>query len=209
VAARALEFTILTAARTGDIVGGGRDAKPPMLWAHVDLNARVWVIPSTKTETEHRVPLSNEAVAVLKSMKRQHAKSTIVFPGSKLREPLSNMAMAEAVKRMNEKREARGAALFVDPKQNNSPITVHGFRSTFKDWVSERTNYPNIVSEMALAHKIDDKVEAAYRRGDLFAKRARLMRDWAAFLAKPLAVEGGNVITMSGARAKRRDGTAS
>lgn len=193
VAARALEFTILTAARTGDIVGGGRDEKPPMLWSHVNFDERVWTVPSTKMETEHRVPLSADAVALLKSMEKQHPKGAIVFPGEKPGQPLSNMSMGAAIKRLNKKRAARGAPLFVDPKQDDAPVTVHGFRSTFKDWASERTNYPDIVSEMQLAHAISDKVEAAYRRGPLLTKRANMMKQWAAFLAKPAPTVGATV----------------
>jgi integrase len=146
VAARALEFTILCAVRTGDVVGGERDDKPPMLWPHVDLNTRVWTIPSTKTELEHRVPLSNAAVALLKTIKRERdsgllPKSEIVFPGQKQPKPrkgkprkawsggypLSNMAMLGVIERMNEKRVADGSPLFVDPKQSNAEVTVHGF----------------------------------------------------------------------------------
>jgi integrase len=193
IAARALEYTILTAARTGDIIGGERDAKPPMLWSHVDpLSARVWTIPSTKTDTEHHVPLSSEAITLLTNMRRQHPNGAFVLPGG-AQQPLSNMAMAEVIKRMNEKRAARGLPLFTDPKQNNAPVTVHGFRSTFRDWVGERTNYPGEMAEMALAHKVPDKVEAAYRRGTLLEKRKRLMADWAAYCMSPPVVDDSNV----------------
>lgn len=157
IAARALEFMILTATSTGDIVGGDRAEKPPMLWSHVNLSTRVWTIPSTKTDRELRVPLSNEAVTLLKGVGGKHPKG-IVFHGSRPGQPLSNMAMTEVIKRMNEKRAARGLPLWTDPKQNDAPVVPHGFRSCFKDWVSERTNFPNIVSEMALRHTIDSKV---------------------------------------------------
>jgi integrase len=186
IGARALEFAILTAARTGDIIGGGRDEKPPMLWSHVKLHERIWNIPSTKTDAELRVPLSSEAIALLTNMRKQHPKDTIVFPGEKLHQPLSNMAMAAVIKRMNKKRVARGAPPFVDPKQNDAWITPHSFRSTFRDWAEERaTAFPEFVIETALAHKVGDDVVKAYRRTDVFARRAKLMALWSTFLAKP------------------------
>jgi integrase len=180
VAARALEFVIMCAIRTGDIIGNERDEKPPMKWTHVDLKERVWTIPSTKTDIEHRVPLSHAAVKLLTAMKAL-ARSDIVFPGAKAEQPLSNMAMIKVIRRMNADRTAHGLRRYVDPKQGNRDVTVHGFRSTFRDWAAERTNFPNEVVEMALAHAIDDKVEAAYRRGDLFEKRCWLMQQWATF----------------------------
>jgi len=157
VSAKGLEFLIFTASRTGEVIGA--------IWPEVDLENKIWTIPAArmKTDKEHRVPLSEEVIAILREMKKIKV-SEFIFPGNQPNKPLSNMAFLQLLKRMG-----RG------------DLTVHGFRSTFRDWASERTNYSNEVSEMALAHTVSDKVEAAYRRGDLFEKRRRLMRDWAMF----------------------------
>jgi integrase len=197
-AALALEFTILTAARTGDIIGNDRDDKPPMRRPHVNFKERVWTIPSTKTDTEHRVPLSAAAVAVL-AKRGEGDSDDLMFPGM-AGEALSNMSMAAVIERMNDDRTARGLSRYVDPKQGNRDVTVHGFRSTFRDWAAERTNFPNEVVEMALAHAVGDKVEAAYRRGDLFEKRRRLMAEWATFcnMAGPSA--RGKVVALRSSR---------
>ncbi len=156
--ARALEFVILTAARTGEV----RGAK----WSEIDLAARVWAVPGERMKAgrEHRVPLSEAAIALLKALPRLGG-TDLVFPSSKGSE-LSNMTLTAVLRRME------------------VPVTSHGFRSTFRDWAAERTNYPRDVAEMALAHTISSKVEAAYRRGDLFSKRQRLMEDWAKFCAR-------------------------
>lgn len=155
LSARALEFTILTATRTGESIGAR--------WAEVDLDAAEWVIPANrmKAGVQHRVPLSSHAVRVLKGL--QGLDEHHVFPGAKTGKPLSNMAMLE---------------LLQGRRLGRTDLTVHGFRSTFRDWAAETTNFPNEVVEMALAHTIKDEVEAAYRRGDLFAKRAKLMQAW-------------------------------
>jgi integrase len=181
-AARALELTILCAVRTGDVIGNNRDDKPPMKWAHVNLEDRVWTIPSTKTETEHRVPLS-DAVIKLLGERKQTGSGGIVLPGTRVGKPLSNMAMTKGIRDINEARKAQGLPPFVDPKQNGRDVTVHGFRSSFRDWAAESTGFPAEVVEMALAHTIGDKVEAAYRRGDLFHKRRQLMDAWARYCA--------------------------
>ncbi len=154
IAPRALAFLILTATRTSEVIG----AK----WSEFDLDAKLWTVPGDRMKAgkEHRVPLSPQAVAFLG--KPPPSLSDYVFPGQKEGKPLSNMAMLELLKRMG-----RG------------DLTVHGFRSTFRDWASERTNYPREVCEMALAHTVSDATEAAYRRGDLFEKRRRLMVEWA------------------------------
>jgi integrase len=162
-AARALEFVILTATRTGDITGqAGRDDAPPMLWEHVDVAAQLWTVPKTKNGAEHRVPLSDAACALLG---RMHGTSGIVFPGRKSGTPLDATAMLIMLKRMG-----------VD-------ATVHGFRATFKTWASEHTNYPHEIVEAALTHTISDALERAYRRSDFLEKRARLMRAWGDFCA--------------------------
>lgn len=153
VAALVLEFTILTATRTGEVIGAR--------WDEFDLDGRIWTIPPArmKASKEHRVPLCARALAILKEFNKLGGE--YVFPGLKPEKPLSNMAMLNVLKRME-----RG------------DLTVHGFRSTFRDWAAEQTAYPHEMAEMALAHTIDNKVEAAYRRGDLFKKRMRMMQDW-------------------------------
>jgi integrase len=157
IAARALDFLILTAARTGEIIGAH--------WDEVDLKDKMWVVPGARTKAgrEHRVPLSAAAMTILKQM-NEIRESDFVFPGGKKGKPLSNMAMLAVLKRMG-----RG------------DLTAHGFRSTFRDWAAERTSFPREVVEMALAHAIENKVEAAYRRGDLFQKRRQLMEAWTRF----------------------------
>ena len=154
VAALALEFAILTAARTGEVIGAN--------WGEVSLHEGVWTIPADrmKAAKEHRVPLAPRAVEILKSLKP--LGSRWLFPGAKGGR-LSGMAMTMLMRRMK-----------VD-------ATVHGFRSSFRDWTAERTGYAHEVAEMALAHTIGNKVERAYRRGDLFEKRRKLMADWSNF----------------------------
>jgi integrase len=153
MAALALEFTILTASRTGEVIGAR--------WDEVDLAGKVWTIPAErmKAEKEHRVPLCSRAIKILKEL--EPLGGEFVFPGLKPKTPLSNMAMLRLLQRME-----RG------------DLTVHGFRSTFRDWCAEQTAYPHEMAEMALAHTVNNKVEAAYRRGDLFQKRIRMMQDW-------------------------------
>lgn len=157
VAARALEFTILTAARTNEAIG----AK----WSEIDMAEKVWTIPAErmKMKREHRVPLSARAVKLLLKLLATK-QGEFVFPGMKEGKPLSNMAMLTVLNRMS-----------------RNDLTAHGFRSTFRDWAAERTNVPSQVAEMALAHAIGDKVEAAYRRGELFDKRRKLMDSWASY----------------------------
>jgi integrase len=167
--ARALEFAILTAARTGEALGAR--------WDEIDLQEAVWTVPGERMKAgrEHRVPLSEAALAVLRTVLplRDAKAGDWVFPGAKAGKALSGMAMLMLLRRMK-----RG------------DLTAHGFRSTFRDWTAETTGYPREVAEAALAHTLGDKVEAAYRRGDLFDKRRRLMDDWAAFCARPAAVGG-------------------
>jgi integrase len=161
VAARALEFTILTAARTGEVIG----AK----WSEIDFAERLWMVPAERMKSgkEHRVPLSDAALAILEQV-RAIRQDDFVFPGGWTRRPISNMAMLMLLRRMG-----RG------------DLTAHGFRSSFRDWAAERTGFPAEVVEMALAHVVGDKVEAAYRRGDLFQKRRQLAEAWAKFCAAP------------------------
>jgi integrase len=153
VAALALEFVILTAARSGEVIGA--------TWSEVDLDKAVWSVPAERMKAgkEHRVPLSSRAVEILEQTKRLGGKH--LFPGAQSASQLSGMAMAILLRRM---------------KQD---VTVHVFRSAFRDWAAECTGYSHEVAEMALAHPISSAVERAYRRGDLFDKRQRLMADWA------------------------------
>ncbi len=175
VAARALEFTILTAARTGEAIGARRN--------EADIREKLWTVPAArmKASKEHRVPLSARAAAILReATELQAAEDAFIFPGGRKDKPLSNMAMTAVLRRMG-----RG------------DITVHGFRSTFRDWAAERTNYPNHVVEMALAHAVGDKVEAAYRRGDLFEKRRKLMGEWATYCSTASKTSTqGNIVPM-------------
>lgn len=163
--ALALEFVILTACRTSEVINAP--------WTEIDLEASVWTIPPErmKAEKEHRVPLSIRAVEILNELKTLGGK--YVFPGPKPDKPMSNMAMLQLLKRMG-----------------RDDLTVHGFRSTFRDWAAEQTAYPAEVAEMALAHTVGNKVEAAYRRGDLFMKRVRIMQDWGRYCATPSAKTG-------------------
>jgi integrase len=171
VAATALEFTILTAARTNETIGAVR--------REVDIENEIWAVSADrmKADQEHRKPLSARALSILRGSTGQE----FIFPSDESGKPLSNMAMLEVIRRINEKRTAKGEPRFVDPKQSDADITVHGFRSTFRDWASETTSFPSEVVEMALAHAIGDKTEAAYRRGDLFEKRRGLMAEWASY----------------------------
>ena len=157
ISARGLEFTILTAARTGEVIGA--------TWSEIDFATKTWTIPGQRMKAgkPHRVPLSDRAVAILDALPHEDGNE-FVFIGGKAKAPLSNMAMLELMKGMR------------------PGYVPHGFRSTFRDWAAERTNYPNHIVEKALAHTVADKVEAAYRRGDLFEKRRKLMDAWAAVL---------------------------
>jgi integrase len=168
VAARAFEFTILTVARTGEVIG----AK----WSEIDLVERLWVVPADRMKAgkEHRVPLCDRAVEILEEMQKLH-EGDFVFPGGKAGRPLSNMAFLMLLRR-----------------RGRGDLTAHGFRSTFSDWCAERTGFSSEVREMALAHAVLDKVEAAYRRGDLFDKRRQLAEAWARFCATP-AIDAGVV----------------
>ena len=170
VSARALEFTILTATRTGETIGARWD----------EIEGDVWVIPAERMKAgrQHRVPLSTRALALLKALPREDG-AEFVFMGASSGKPLSNMAMLELLRGMK-----------------GNGLTVHGFRSTFSDWTRETTAYPRDVVEMALAHAIKDKSEAAYRRGDALPKRSKLMEAWARYCkSTPVA---GNVVNLRG-----------
>lgn len=149
-----LEFVILTASRSGE----ARKAT----WDEIDLERAVWVVPASrmKAHKEHRVPLSATALAVLEKAKAL-CQGDYVFPGVRSGKPMSDMSLTMLLRRMH------------------PGITVHGFRSSFRDWAAEVTHYPGEMAEMALAHAVGNKVEAAYRRGDMFEKRRQMMADWA------------------------------
>ena len=160
VSAKALELTILTAVRTAECIGSN--------WDEIDLRQGSWNIDRVrvKTDRDYRVPLSDRAVEIVKSLDRDNP---LLFPSpSKLHQPVSNAAMSKLLKDLGYK---------------SSVATVHGFRSTFRDWAAEKTDYANEVCEQAIGHRISDKAERAYRRGDMFKKRQSLMADWAAFCA--------------------------
>ena len=175
MSARALEFTILSGVRTSQTIGA--------TWDEIDFDNKMWIVPAErmKAEREHRVPLSDRMVEILTNLPREGDGAGFVFPGARNGRGLTNMAMLEALKHMD-----------------SNGYTVHGFRSTFRDWCAEQTAYANEVAEMALAHVVGDKTEAAYRRGDLLEKRIRLMQDWARYCEAP-AVEASVVPMRAGA----------
>jgi integrase len=191
VAARALEFAILTAARTGEVMG--------VRWSEIDLAEKVWTIPSTRMKAgkEHRVPLSARAVAILEDMEPlrhrggQNGADPFLFPGGKPGRPVSHDAAWKLLRRMG-----------------RDDLTAHGFRSTFRDWAAERTNFPSEVAEMALAHMVGSKVEQAYRRGDMFERRRRLMAAWATFCATAKEAAQSNVAQLRQSGLDRGTGLA-
>lgn len=157
IGALAVQFTILTAARSGEVRG--------MTWNELDLDNRLWIVPAErmKAHREHRVPLSDAAMTILQGMKTLRLDDVdVVFPGVRDHKPLSDMTLTAVLRRMK-----------------RDDLTVHGFRSTFRDWTAETTDYPQEMAEMALAHTVGNKVEAAYRRGDMLEKRRAMMEAWA------------------------------
>jgi integrase len=178
IVARALEFITLTAVRLGEATGA--------TWDEIDLEAKTWTIPASrmKADQEHRVPLSDAAISVLKTV-REIRQSDYVFAGFKPGRPIGGDALRELIKKLA-----------------GADVTVHGLRSTFRDWAAEQTNVQREVAEVALAHAIPDAVEAAYRRGDLFDKRRKLMGAWAAYCAK-IEMDAGKVVALARARSPR------
>jgi len=170
IAARALEFAILTAARTGEVIGAR--------WTEIDMDAATWTIPAGRMKggREHRVPLSPSAVALVETMKACRT-GEFLFSSLRADRPLSNMSMLAVLRRMK-----------------RADITTHGMRSCFRDWAAEMTNYPSEVVEMALAHAVGNKVEAAYRRGNLIGKRRKLMEAWAGYCSAP--ARAGKVVAI-------------
>lgn len=170
-AARAVELIILTACRTSEAFNAD--------WREIDLAQRTWTIPAVRMKAgkEHIIPLSDAAVSVLQAQAAAHGMEGYIFPGTRSGKPLSNMAGLMLLKRMG-----------------RADLTVHGFRSAFRDWAGESTNHPREVIEHALAHQLKDKAEASYARGTLFEKRRVLMADWASYCARP--AESGAVVPL-------------
>jgi integrase len=189
-AARALEFAILNASRSGEVRG--------MRWdgGELDFTRNLWAVPAErmKGNREHRVPLTAPAVALLEHM-RERRHSDYVFAGDVDGEPLSDMALTAVIRRMNDARKANGLPRWTDPKQGGRDVVQHGFRSCFRDWVSEETNFPDALAEAALAHRKGDRVEEAYKRGTMFEKRRLLMTLWAGYCTSP-SVEQSNVVSL-------------
>jgi integrase len=175
MAADALAFTILTASRTSEVLGAR--------WAEIDLAKALWTVPASriKTKREHTVTLSLPAMAILHRLKEHADKNPWVFLGERSGKPLSGMAMLMLLRRMN-----------------RADITVHGFRSTFRDWAAEQTNYPREVAEAALAHISGDKVERAYRRTDFLEKRRQMLEAWGRYCMTPslTAAQQGEVVPL-------------
>jgi integrase len=170
IAARCLEFTILTAVRSGEALGAR--------WDEIDLTSKVWTIPAARMKAglEHRVPLTARCVEILAELPHE---ADYCFIGTRPDAPLPDKALRGVLKAMG-----------------RNDVTPHGFRSAFMDWAHETTAFPKAVIDLALAHKIGDRVEAAYRRGDLFAKRARLMQDWCTYCSRPAVESDATVITL-------------
>jgi integrase len=170
IAARALEFTILTAARSNEAIGA--------TWAEIDLMAKLWTVPAERMKTgrAHVVPLSDRTIKILQELPRI-AGCNYLFPGAKAGQSINRFGMLELLRSMR------------------AGVSVHGIRSTFRDWCGDRTNYARDVVEAALAHRIADQVEAAYRRGTAIEKRRHLMNDWARYLAQP-AADGDTVVAI-------------
>ena len=176
IGARALRFAILTAARSGEVRGAR--------WGEIDMSAATWGVPAERMKggREHRIPLSEPALRVLREMAQARLSSdsdALVFPGRDAGRSLSDMSLTAVLRRMG-----RGE------------LTAHGFRSSFRDWAAETTAYPTELVEMALAHAVGNKVEAAYRRGDLFEKRRRLMDDWAAYCSTHSNAQTAKVVAL-------------
>lgn len=176
ISSKALEFAILTACRSGEVFGA--------MWKEIDFKNKIWIIPKErmKADKEHRVPLSQVAIRLLEKLYQEaHPQpDDFIFPTPRSGEMLSDMSLTAMIKRMHEQKFKENGIGYIDPKQNRV-ITTHGFRSTFRDWSADKTDYPREVCEHVLAHKLPDEVEAAYLRGAYLEKRKGLMEDWAEF----------------------------
>lgn len=179
IVALAMQFLILTAARTSEVVGAR--------WREIDIDKATWTVPADRIKAgkEHRVPLSPRAVAILKKIRPGKIdRDAYVFPGGRRGKPLSANAMLALLKRID-----------------RTDLTVHGFRSSFRDWCAEQTNYPRDVAEMALAHAVSDQTEAAYRRGDMLDKRVLLMKDWGTYCGKVIkSGKSDNIVSIGNRR---------
>jgi integrase len=184
--ARALEFLSMIAARSGEVRGA--------TWAEIDLERALWVIPAQrmKMKREHRVPLPQAAVALLQALPRM-AGNELVFPAQR-GGMLSDMTLSATMRRMHAAEVEKGGPGYLD-RVSKSPAVPHGLRSTFRDWVADRTRYPGEMAEVALAHRISNATEAAYRRGDMIEKRRAMMAAWANFLTGAEA-QGGKVVKL-------------
>lgn len=175
ISPKALEFAILTACRSGEVSGA--------LWKEIDFKNKIWIIPKErmKADKEHRVPLSESAIRLLEQLYQEiHPQpDDFIFPAPR-GGMLSDMSLTTLIKRMHDKKLKEDGIGYIDSKQNRV-ITTHGFRSTFRDWSADKTDYPREVCEHVLAHKLPDEVEAAYLRGAYLEKRKGLMEDWAKF----------------------------
>ncbi|MER8077631.1 tyrosine-type recombinase/integrase, partial [Acinetobacter pittii] len=175
ISPKALEFAIFTACRSGEVFGA--------LWKEIDFKNKIWIIPKErmKADKEHRVPLSETAIRLVEQLYQEiHPQpNDFIFPAPR-GGMLSDMSLTTLIKRMHDKKLKEDGVGYIDPKQNRV-ITTHGFRSTFRDWSADKTNYPREVCEHVLAHKLPDEVEAAYLRGAYLEKRKGLMKDWANF----------------------------
>jgi integrase len=192
IAARALEFTILVAGRTDEVLGAR--------WSEIDWSAQTWTIPGErmKARVEHRVPLSEPALDILRAMKVMSGGSgeRFLFPGSGRPGGKSgNMTLLDELSKMNADRQAAGLPAYTDPAQGNRPVTPHGMRSAFRDWAAECTNFPRELAEKALAHLVGDEVERSYQRGELLEKRRHLMDAWVEYCGKP-SVTTGDVVPL-------------
>jgi integrase len=187
VAARALEFAILTAARSKEV----REAT----WSEIDLEARIWRVPSVhmKKKREHHVPLSDAVVKLLESLPRSEGNDHIFVPP--MSAEFSDMALLMVIRRMHEKKLLSDGIGWIDPQQNNRVVTVHGFRATFSNWANETTSHREKAIEFALAHKLPDKVTGAYHRETMFDKRKPLMADWAQYCNIVPVSKGKNVVS--------------
>jgi integrase len=189
--ARALEFTILNAARTEDTLGGR--------WTEIDEIDRTWTVPAARLKgrkgarkRDHVILLSDRAIRILQDLPRD---GEYIFAGGSTDGGLSNNAMGAVIDRMNAEKQAAGLPKWIDP-QLDREVVPHGFRSTFTDWCADMTAYPTEMADIALAHIVSDKVEAAYRRGDMREKRRRLMADWAIYCESPPAATKVNVLPL-------------
>jgi integrase len=191
MAAHCLRFAILTATRSGEARGAR--------WSEIDMQAHTWTVPGARMKAgrDHRVPLTDAAMAVLREMaklRQTGEANALVFPGASGKQ-LSDMSMAGLLGRLNETEGEDALPPWRDV--SGRPIVMHGFRSTFREWAAEATRHQREVAEAALAHVIGDKTEAAYQRGDLFEKRRRLMADWAAFCGRAAMPQSGEVVHLA------------